>query len=260
MNRLLLVLATLLIAPGVWAQDDYYKDVPRQSSPQPRPVRQVNMPFHLYLGAKGGPTWTRLLTDPNQGQLNPTPTYRTGLSVGTHFLLGAKFNGPFSLQVEPGYFQKRSGLELRNSVQPPDTLYEVSYQLEYFSLPIVGKYEFALGRDEGVSVYGLGGIGLNFVVNARERIRLAELQPDVWYDYEGTNRVEATELNLTLGAGLQVPLYRNRAALVGEYRLLYGITNMNRGILDVTLPGGNRYYALYQLSRQASIGVQFFLF
>lgn len=133
-----------------------------------------------YIGIEGGVSLKDKVTVeidnvPADGRLTRAATARTKLGVDGDVILGYDF-GPVRLEAEGGYKNnKYRGLTVQNTgilpagvTVPPGTVVRNERDLEIWSGMVNALLD--LGRDEGLQVYGGGGVGF---ANLRLPVRVA---------------------------------------------------------------------------------------
>ncbi|MGB3617379.1 MAG: outer membrane beta-barrel protein [Catalinimonas sp.] len=251
-----MLLLGLFAAPQAHAQvDDYYDREAPSPEITPAPRAPTPLPFSPFFGVRGGVTVTTLV-DPNEGTLSVPLTYLTRTGGTASLVVGAALKSGLRVQIEPGLTNKRSGLEFE-SPSSSDTIYELVYDLEYFSLPILVSFPLALTSRPNAPAFLLGaGLHVGVLLSGRERVRVLS-DPDLTYVSAATEDFLPVELGVMGNFGLMIPRPGRRADVLIAYRLHQGLSNVNGGVFVVSGPNGPVDYELFQFTQSITAGVVF---
>lgn len=173
----LAALLALLLALPALAQDDIYVQPRQNARPAGAPaagnqrlprataddVGQRRVQLNLLL--RQGLAYTSLYNDPAAVGVTPISEFTPGSAVGLQLEFGSN---NFGLQVELGQIRKRAGFSSKvlGGAGMADTTVTIGYDLQYVSMPVMGRIRLLTPYKDRLSLALLAGFELGFINRA----------------------------------------------------------------------------------------------
>jgi hypothetical protein len=127
-------------------------------------------------------------------------------------------NDTFGIRVEPTWLSKGAKATHHNDYW--GTMDGVTFKLDYIDVPVLARLD--LSKSAG-HPYALGGLSISFATKQQAELSQAGYSQTIDFG----NVFSPTDLTLDLGAGVSVPVGRNRMTF--DARGAYGLLNINQG-------------------------------
>jgi hypothetical protein len=247
MKKYILILCLFAFVLPAHAQDDIYYG--NTSEPQRTPKRRTanrlpsdNTGYKISVGVK--PNFNRgAVILMSQGAPVNNVSTPTKSSLGISATINLDFNFPISLQLEPGYINKRGAVTLQGTDSLGAFDINIVSSIDYITLPLLLRYTYEPSNPDFPRFFVNIGTELNFMQKAKRHIVMKDRAPDLEYVFTRTSVTAKKETSLLLGAGLLVPILPDRIFISGEYRLGIGNSAINEDTIDnnFTLDNKNLY-------------------
>jgi hypothetical protein len=171
-----------------------------------------------------------------------------------------RFSDRFAMQVEAGFNIYSSRFEFTDgfdTAAAEPIVKRRKYNVQYFTVPVTGKFRIYEIGDEVFSVYVLPSVYFGF--RQRGNIQVNEtplMDPDIYYEIGATERYAPTLISGSVGIEFNTRILPY-LYLHGQARFISSFTNMNEGFFPVRFGTGNAVnIPIYPSAGQLSLGIQ----
>lgn len=205
-----------------------------QFSPQLKYVKQSE----LEVGLKSGLTYNLFQFDPPSVISNSSLQLGLGRGFSNRLMVKIGPNSGIAFLTEPGYQQKRSEI-----IIPGDSTFTLTYNMQYFSLPVNGSYQSEFQYFFGnvfQQFYVNAGLSFNILNKATRKTALDQV--DFTQSVPVTDNTYQTETSLVVALGNRF-LIGQSSSFYLEIKGESGLSNINQS-LDLFSVSNNNSAAL----------------
>ncbi len=221
------IIAALIVIPFI---TNGQPEKTSQYSPQLKYVKQSE----LELGLKSGLTYNLFQFDPPSVISNSSLQIDFGRGFSNRLMVKIGQNNGVAFLTEPGYQQKRSKI-----IIPGDTTFTLTYNMQYFSLPVYGSYQSEFQYFFGnvfQQFYVNAGLSLNILNKATRKTSLDQV--DFTQSVPVTDNTYRTETSIAVALGNRF-LIGQSSSFYLEIRGESGLSNINQSLSLFTVSSNN---------------------